>query len=223
MIEILHEHNHTTEEAKIKKILALNLIKERSNNTKELSFDIITTVSSRLDQETIRNMPKYKSLVEKINRIRNKKNETFLAKFDDIPEDFRSNFRKEPFLRYDSGYNDPERTIVFFTDSSLKYLSSARCWVIDGTFKSVPKDFLQLITIHGVVFEKTLPLAYILLKSKTESTYIHCFNILKKQTLKSPKYIILDFEKALINSIKNVFTDSKVNLCLFHFGQSVWR
>ena len=39
----------------------------------------------------------------------------------------------------------------------------------------------------------------------------------------NPKYIILDFEKALINAAEKVFLSSKNYNCLFHFGQSIWR
>lgn len=48
------------------------------------------------------------------------------------------------------------------------------------------------------------------------------FNLYKKEIIQNPKYIIIGFEKVLINSIKT-FTTSSVFGCNFNFGQIIWR
>ena len=66
--------------------------------------------------------------------------------------------------------------------------------MIDGTFKSVPYSFTQLVSIHGYLVSKTYPLAFILLKTKQESAYKNAFQHLKRILQYDPVYIITDFE-----------------------------
>jgi hypothetical protein len=72
-------------------------------------------------------------------------------------------------------------------------------------------------------FWKIYPFIYILLKNKKEISYttalLKCNELFKLY----PKNFICDFEKGLINSIVNVFPNTEINGCLFHFGQSVWK
>jgi hypothetical protein len=34
---------------------------------------------------------------------------------------------------------------------------------------------------------------------------------------------ITDYEKGLMNAVKDVFHNAEFNGCLFHFGQDIWR
>jgi transposase-like protein len=80
-----------------------------------------------------------------------------------------------------------------------------------------------LVTIHGIVLENTLPLAFMLLKNKQEKTYERAFFKVKNEILTDPEYIIVDFEKSLINALSSVFMMSRLSGCIFHFGQACWR
>jgi hypothetical protein len=95
--------------------------------------------------------------------------------------------------------------------------------MIDGTFKSAPSGFCQLLTIHGRIFGKTFPIVYILLKNKTEELYCLAFLKLKELLKLNPKQCIMDFEKALKNSVSKCFPGCELHGCLFHYGQSLWR
>jgi hypothetical protein len=61
------------------------------------------------------------------------------------------------------------------------------------------------------------------MKSKTESSYLkvlkHCMTLLNL----NPCLIITDMELALFNSLRNIFPCVRTELCLFHFGQAIWR
>jgi len=64
--------------------------------------------------------------------------------------------------------NNPENNIVTFTKhANLKYLSGCEILFVDGTFKSCPKMFYQLFTIHGVKNHNYTPLIFFLLTGKT--------------------------------------------------------
>lgn len=76
--------------------------------------------------------------------------------------------------------------------------------------------------MHGNIFGRFYPLFYSLLSDKSEASYdINFSNIILN--LVSVKHVICDFEKALINSIREKFKGVKIYGCLFHFGQMIWR
>jgi transposase-like protein len=61
------------------------------------------------------------------------------------------------------------------------------------------------------------------MKNKNENSYITVFEKLKEILKITANYIIIDFENALLNSIKKVFQNAMIKGCSFHFGQSIWR
>ena len=74
-------------------------------------------------------------------------------------------------MKFDSGYNDDERFGVFSSNFCLFYLKKASIFMIDGTFKSSPLGFYQLISIHAQMFSETFPLMFILFKLKRKLGY----------------------------------------------------
>ena len=45
----------------------------------------------------------------------------------------------------------------------------------------------------------------------------------KKNTVLNPSSIQIDFEKATINAINNVFLQTLVRACQFRFAQNAWK
>jgi len=63
----------------------------------------------------------------------------------------------EPFLMV----NDHDNNIIgFSTTSNLIVLCDINTIYVDGTFKSCPKHFLQIFTIHALVSEMYVPLVF---------------------------------------------------------------
>ncbi|KAF0702548.1 FLYWCH-type domain-containing protein [Aphis craccivora] len=80
--------------------------------------------------------------------------------------------------------NDHDNNIIgFSTHSNLTVLCDSNTIYIDGTFKSCPKYFLQIFTIHALY------------------TVDQC--IIVGLTF-SPKYIFIDFEKSIHNAAQQV-------------------
>jgi hypothetical protein len=128
------------------------------------------------------------------------------------------------FVLFDSGQNDMERFVVFGSESNLIHLKNNKLWIIDGTFKVVPNEFLQLLTIQSRIRNVYVGLIYVLLKRKTKMSYDSFFlwpSEIKKIT--APNNIIIDFEQTLYSSLSSFFPNSKLNGCLFHFSQIIWR
>ena len=82
-------------------------------------------------------------------------------------------------------------------------MKNSSYWIADGTFKVVPKEFFQLYTIHGHVFNKTFPLVFVLMSDKLETSYKKVIDIIKeKGSMDLPKTVIIDFEVAAYNAFK---------------------
>lgn len=127
--------------------------------------------------------------------------------------------------------DENKRILVFTTKACLRILAEARGVGIDGTFKSAPKGWTQILIISAEVTKDCwVPVIYIWLPNKLEDTYIMAFNMVKSCLSNigvkklSALYCIMDFEVALRNSFQKVF-GKKISLkgCHFHFGQSLWR
>ncbi|XP_046543659.1 uncharacterized protein LOC124253853 [Haliotis rubra] len=73
------------------------------------------------------------------------------------------------------------------------------------------------------------PVAFALLPNKTKRTYVRLFTLLKDIVVRrlgielSPEIFQIDYEAAVISAISEVFPDSSVRGCLFHYSQALWR
>ncbi|XP_071040757.1 uncharacterized protein [Parasteatoda tepidariorum] len=99
---------------------------------------------------------------------------------------------------------------------------------MDGTFKTVPKLFAQLYTIHGCIMGRYYPFAYCLLINKEKTTYVRLFDLLKGKALAlgislNPNSVLIDFERSCISALKDTFPYAAVKGCFFHYGQCIWR
>jgi hypothetical protein len=108
------------------------------------------------------------------------------------------------------------------SDFCLNYASKTKSFIFDGTFYSVPNNFMQLISIQSSIFGRYVPLGYALLQSKSKNCYIEFFKHLKSIGI-FPNNIIIDFEKGLISSLKYTYQGVDIFGCSFHYGQNIWR
>lgn len=99
-----------------------------------------------------------------------------------------------------------DRMIIFASDLNLQTLSTSEKIFMDGTFKSAPRIYDQLYTLHGLYKDHIVPLVYCLLTSKDRSTYFDMFTIIKREMADrnlvfSPRLIYSDFEAAMVPTI----------------------
>ena len=57
---------------------------------------------------------------------------------------------------------DNKRILIFKTQDNIRYLSANTTLFGDGTFKTVPTQFIQLFTVHDAVLGYTMTLIYAL-------------------------------------------------------------
>jgi hypothetical protein len=73
------------------------------------------------------------------------------------------------------------------------------------------------------MFNKFLPLIFILMKDKSNNSYVEVFKILKTTFEIELRFVVTDFEIAISSSIITATPNSRVFGCDFHFGQCIWR
>lgn len=127
----------------------------------------------------------------------------------------------EDFLIYQS----PE-TIILGTRDNLRRLAFASDWFMDGTFDAAPKLFSQLFTIHVFVGDKQFPMIYALMTEKSRAAYTDLFRKLQDAVAEmglafQPRKITCDFESGLLPSLREMFPNTPIQWCYFHFCQVI--
>jgi len=118
--------------------------------------------------------------------------------------------------------------LIFTCNDNLKFLSKCETIYVDGTFKSYPKLYTQLYSMHGLYGGFVVPLVYTLLLNKSSTTYYNMFGKVRDAMSRlnlvfNPKFIISDFESSLPEAILLQFPNASHVGCHFHFGQALWR
>jgi len=125
---------------------------------------------------------------------------------------------------FDSGPGD-NRIILMGCLKLLDGLARAEVWLADGTFKVVPSLYFQLYSIHFSFGSGINPAAlYCLLNNKTADTYGIVLQELRRLVpLAAPRTVLVDFQRAAMNSFQVAFPAATVTGGYFHLTQSVIR
>jgi hypothetical protein len=111
--------------------------------------------------------------------------------------------------------NDGGIAIFFGHPDMLRRLQNSTTWCMDGTFKTVPGIFYQLLTVGFVELDTFWPALYILLSRKTFAIYqaalYHISTVLCCNA--SVCSITTDYEIALITAAEAVFPAVDVSGC----------
>jgi len=165
-----------------------------------------------------------------VNRWQNDERPPIPANLQDISIDppYDQTLGGEPFVLYDSGPGDPNRIVIFSSDWAVELLSHCDMFFSDGTFKTVPNLFAQLFSVHGRYRDFVFPLVFCLTSNLTEQTYAVVYRELKRKARQlgvelSPQQFMMDMELADVNAARTAFRQAHVQVCLYHFNQSLWR
>jgi hypothetical protein len=107
-------------------------------------------------------------------------------------------------------------------------LEAETIFFLGGTFKSCPRQFAQLYSLHidlgSTSHENYIyPVLFVLLPDKKETTYFLLTLLKNWCVFWSPKIIKAVFEATVISAINKVFPDSVITGCNFHFNQCLWK
>lgn len=217
-------HDHCADIEEENQILLNDELKKRCMETAENFYDALTVCRTKCNQN-LSFKKVYKNMNDDYVRLQNKKlcNDEKKTYCSDIPLFFHNTLDSRKFLFYDSGLEDQERIIIFTTYEFLERLGKSHCMLGDGTFKSVSVGFSQLFILHGFIFNSSFPLIYVLMASRSESSYCKVFSFIKQNIEVVPSTYICDFEIAQVNAIQQTFSEIDFRGCNFHFSQILWR
>ena len=95
---------------------------------------------------------------------------------------------------------------------------------LDGTFKTSPRHFTQILVLRTKLGNDVIPVAYAFLEDKTTSSYKQALQESKTAApLWQPGGIVLDFEPAELNAVRSIFPDCWKQGCHFHYCQCLMR
>ena len=118
-----------------------------------------------------------------------------------------------------------KRLIAIASEATLGILNQHQTYLyMDGTFKISPKYFRQLWIICGHVLDSpdVTPLAYFLLEDQHTSSYTKALQILVQHCPRlTVATVLCDFEQAEHNAMQEVFPDTAIQGCLFHWKQAL--
>uniref|UniRef100_A0A914VWA3 MULE transposase domain-containing protein n=1 Tax=Plectus sambesii TaxID=2011161 RepID=A0A914VWA3_9BILA len=148
----------------------------------------------------------------------------------DLQEELKVTVTGEPFLRFES---DDGLIKVFASDTGLDLLHRAPMWKADGTFKSAPRDYMQVYTLHALYpHGETVVALHAIMKRKTQKAYRQLFSWLnsmleESESIGALRIILIDFEPAAKKAFeaKLCMADRAITIkgCRFHYGQAVSR
>lgn len=187
--------------------------------------------------ETVRNeevlperLPERRNLLRLINRQQNMSRPTNPISINELQilQEYQRTISNSQFLQYDSGIEDENRILIFYTEDALRHLTQSHIVLSDGTFKVVPLMFNQLYTLHAEVRGYVFPMVYALTVRKNAETYRIIFEHVKNHANQldmnlAPEKFMTDMEKAVINVTATTFPGTINKICLFHWCKAIWR
>jgi len=235
-------HNHVIDIASVRAKEVLQDMKEKATTTQRTTNEVVADSTAGLEPSVAGALSDFNLLKRTVQRKRQIVNHAPANPQNiqelDIPEQYRTTLTNQEFLLFDSREHDNELLnegedeeseehgvyLIFATRTNLQRLSQSQHWFADGTFKSCPKLFKQLYTIHCVQHQTVLPSVFILMTNRRKATYQRIFETLKdlQQNL-NPVSILTDFEQAAFNAFKQSFPNSVHRGCFFHLTQNIWR
>lgn len=227
IIGTVNSHSHAPDASAIEISKTLKRMKNLSKTTLETPHQIISKCTAGISETVAANLPTIHHLKRNLRQCRQRTQNTIPLPLSTeelvIPKEYTTTKANEDFLLFDSGCIGP-RTLVFGTKKNLSYLKDSQHWFMDGTFSVTPSLFAQLYTIHAYVNGRTIPCLYCLLPNKKQATYTLLLAEINKMIYGlNPTSIMIDFEKAMINSINSIFPHAAVKGCFFHLSQNLYR
>ena len=163
-------HNHPPDAADSNAKQAIDKVKQMASTSQTTNHRIGT-----LPPVTMSRIPGEDAVKKIAQRARTKMNPRPRAGLVLEEEDCRT-LRGADMLLYDNG-SDERRVIILATSDNLTITEESTSWYLDGTFKSAPQLFYQLLVLHAELTDThgkswILPTVCILLTQKDTPIYL---------------------------------------------------
>ena len=198
----------------------------QANESDDRTHAIIRANTQAMSDNVKAFLPNIETMKRGIRRMREAGNLPAPARDDgnfEIPHGYSVLVNGEQFLRYDNN-NGEARILIYATEASISFLANSDDWFMDGTFSVAPPQFTQLYTIHGLRNGHHVIGCYALLPNKQTETYTEFLEQVERLTnATSPTTIMIDYERACINAVRQVYPQTSLIGCLFHLCKSIYR
>ena len=220
------QHSHMPDEEALTSSIAKSVLCQQAaenpcSSLRQVYRQYVTQHST--STETV--VPNFSACRSMMNRARLKQQPPLPTTREDIQltDTWASTVGGQPFVLHQS-----DSMLIFTTTENLRVLAASANVFMDGTFKSCPKLYSQLYTIHAIYKDHFVPLVYCLLPNKHRDTYYEVLNVIKREMgyqnlVFCPAKIFTDFEAALMPTLRSHFPTSTHKGCYFHFTQAIWR
>ena len=226
-------HSHPPDASDSNAREAVAKVKQLASTSTSTNARIYSAVTGSLPSHTMNRLPGEDALKKVAQRARRRLNPrprapTSLAELVLSEEDCKT-LRGADMLLYDN-CSDERRVIILATSGNLDILAESSSWYIDGTFKSSPQLFYQLLILHAELASTTpgrswsLPCIYLLLTHKDATIYLEALQALVDNCPRLlPQVIMVDFEQALRSALSSTFAGAEIDGCYFHYCQAILR
>jgi len=120
-------------------------------------------------------------------------------------------------------------TMLFYNMPIRQDLRSYKIKIahFDGRFADCPKPYRQSVELRLVLFKKdreiTVTFARALLTGCKTKNYVEFFERVKKAHSKRIPTLMVDFERAIHNAVRQVFSSTNIRGCWYHFWNNLLR
>ena len=200
----LHDHTCVPDPETIKLMKLRNQMKARAKEAMDKTRDILNNAVSGQTQEVLGLLPGEETMRRDIRRNRQAANHLPpVPRPNDLnfvlPQHYCVTTEGDQFLQVDN-HADDSRMLLFGSQRGLDFLACCPQWYMDGTLDTLPPQFMQLYTVHGINNGRNVIGAYAMLTNKQEVTYERVLRHVQFLTGNaSPATISTDFERTAIN------------------------
>ncbi|CAC82100.3 putative recombinase [Bracoviriform inaniti] len=116
--------------------------------------------------------------------------------------------------------------VIFASNAVLERMNDSQELYVDGTFKCVPKDIgaKQLLIFHMRKMDVGIASVLVLCTNQGTDLYKGIWNFLLERVPRlkeNLKFVMMDFERALIKSTKETMPSVVIRGCWFHFTKAI--
>jgi len=222
-------HNHSPDEFQARRGIILKRIYSKIEDdptvpVRRVYDQTLVEESQRLGDYT----PSFDNVRSRSKRFRSSFIPSIPATINDVEINgvWKRTWSGKTFLRYK---DNALGIALFVSKKMIKAFIECDCLYVDGTFKTAPKPYHQLVTVHGLFQGFVIPLCFCLLTGKTTAHYRQLLQCLKQlvqsktRQILNPFTIVIDFEASLKSAIQIEFPNCLIAGCYFHFCSSLWR
>ncbi|EGI62553.1 hypothetical protein G5I_09119 [Acromyrmex echinatior] len=219
-------HNHPSEPHVIDIFKLKREMIQMSKHTTATSKEIYNTISQK-NQSAAANIS-YNAMKTLLSREKIKMRPPVPSSVCDLNDllkeyEFTKSVYKSCIISEDNKYS-----YIFTTDKLLKLLEKSSEIYVNGTFSAIPRmpKFAKLFSVHVRYMEKGVVVLLILCEAKTEFVYNSIWKEIVKLVPKLQNnlhYIIMDYEKVLMNTLHKQFPQASLYGYWFHYCQTVLK